>query len=169
MDTPKENVVLESLISYPRNIQILFSKFEEIEQLHVASQKNADAMRAELKTMKKLLAKHFKKTLINEKASKRKPCGFAVPSHVTQELCDFMEKEHGTLISRTETTKYLMTYISENKLQNPDNKQIILPDNKLYALLGEDSKKVDITHFTIQRFINVHFPKKETKNRRVDE
>ena len=53
-----------------------------------------------------------------------------------------------------------MKYISENKLQNPANKRIIVPDAKLYALLGEESKNVDITHFTIQRYINLHFPKK---------
>ena len=155
-----ENVVVTSPVEYPPNIQKLFSRFENIEQLHLDAQKTADSMKSEIKGLRKLLSKYFTKMAKSDKSTKRKPCGFAVPTKVTSELCIFMGLELDTLVSRTEATKFLMKYISENKLQNPSNKRIIVPDVKLYALLGEESKKVDITHFTIQRYINMHFPKK---------
>ena len=164
METP-ENIILADIpdniaLSYPPTVQKLFTRLEKIEQLRVENQKSADLLKMEIKTLTKLLVKYFTKSLKSEKTSKRKPCGFAVPTQVTAELCIFMEKEEGTLISRTEATKYLMKYIADNKLQNPDNKRIIVPNPHLYALLGDDSRNVDITHFTIQRFINLHFPKK---------
>lgn len=160
-----ENVVTEIcetevVSTYPPNVQKLFSRFEKIEQLHADAQKTADSMKTEIKGLKKQLSKYFAKTLKSDKSTKRKPCGFAVPTQVTSELCAFMELDVGSLVSRTEATKFLMKYIADNKLQNPVNKRIIVPDAKLYALLGEESKKVDITHFTIQRYINLHFPKK---------
>jgi chromatin remodeling complex protein RSC6 len=64
------------------------------------------------------------------------------------------------MISRTDATKYLMKYISDNNLQNPTNKRFIIPDAKLDSLLGETSRNTDITHFNIQRYINLHFVKK---------
>ncbi len=36
----------------------------------------------------------------------RKPCGFAVSSKVTPEMCEFMGRKEGELISRIEITKY---------------------------------------------------------------
>ena len=152
-----ENVVVST---YPPNVQKLFSRFEKIEQLHSDAQKTADSMKTEIKGLKKQLSKYFAKTIKSDKSAKRKPCGFAVPTQVTPELCGFMGLDVGSLVSRTEATKFLMKYIADNKLQNPANKRIIVPDAKLYALLGEESKTVDITHFTIQRYINLHFPKK---------
>ena len=160
MTTELENTVIAIAELYPPNVQKLFSRLDRVEQLHADSQKIADSMKTEVKSLKKLLTKYFAKTLKTDKSAKRKPCGFAVPTQVTHELCAFMGLESGALVSRTEATKFLMKYISENKLQNPANKRIIVPDAKLYALLGEESKNVDITHFTIQRYINLHFPKK---------
>ena len=166
MTTPiLENTVVEPetipVSSYPVQIQKLFSRLDRVEQLHAETQKSSDQLKSEIKSLKKALTKHFTKALKSEKSTKRKPCGFAVPTQVSAELCAFMGKSEGELVSRTEATKFLMKYISENQLQNPANKRIIVPDAKLYALLGEESKTVDITHFTIQRFINLHFPKKK--------
>lgn len=70
-----------------------------------------------------------------------------------------MKKEPGSLIARTEVTKKLTEYITNNQLQNPENKRQILPDTNLMGLLGEAAKDVFLTHFTIQKFMNRHFEK----------
>jgi chromatin remodeling complex protein RSC6 len=89
----------------------------------------------------------------------RKPCGFAVSTKVTPEMSEFIGKPIGELISRIEITKYLNKYIKEQHLEHPDNKQIIVPDAKLWTILGEDARDERITHFTIQKYLNKHFVK----------
>jgi chromatin remodeling complex protein RSC6 len=94
----------------------------------------------------------------NKNRGNRKPSGFAVPTSVTPELCEFMGKPEGTLMARTEVTQYIIGYIRENQLQDSENKKFIAPDNKLTKLL--DTKDGDeITYFTIQRYMNKHFIK----------
>jgi chromatin remodeling complex protein RSC6 len=97
---------------------------------------------------------------IDKKKSKgnKKPSGFAKPSKVTKELCEFMNKSEGTEIARTEVTRALVNYIKNNNLQNENNNKIITPDLKLKFLLGvEDGQEV--TYFNIQKFMNKHFVK----------
>jgi len=164
MSTEEENTIIPTTteeFKYPQNIQKLMFKLTKIKALQQDQQKLADTIKSEVKIVEKGLYKYFAKiSKASSKSSKRKPCGFAVPTQVTNELCFFMEKEPGTMISRTDATKYLMKYISDNHLQNPENKRVIIPDAKLSVLLGETSHNVDITHFTIQRYINLHFVKK---------
>jgi upstream activation factor subunit UAF30 len=70
-----------------------------------------------------------------------------------------MGKNDGELISRIDITKYLNKYIKENNLENSENKQIIVPDDKLWKILGEEAVNQKITHFTIQKYLNKHFLK----------
>ena len=90
--------------------------------------------------------------------TKRAPSGFAKPSKVTKELCEFMKRSEGTEIARTEVTKSLIEYIKENKLENKTNSKIIIPDDKLKFLLGiEDGH--ELTYFNIQKYMTKHFIK----------
>jgi chromatin remodeling complex protein RSC6 len=89
----------------------------------------------------------------------RKPCGFAVSSKVSPEMCEFMGRKEGELISRIEITKYLNKYIKEKDLENPENRQNIVPDENLWKILGEEARNEKITHFTIQKYLNKHFVK----------
>jgi len=91
----------------------------------------------------------------------RKPHGFARPTVVSDELCSFMGKEKGSLVSRTEVTKFLIQYIADNNLQNPENRRNILVDAKLKSLFGPESENEKIDYFNMQKFVNRHFPKKE--------
>ena len=88
----------------------------------------------------------------------RKLSGFAVPSQITGELCEFMGVAQGTKIARTEVTQYIIEYIRENKLQEKENRKKILPDVKLKKLL--DSSSDEINYFNIQRYMNKHFIKR---------
>ena len=88
----------------------------------------------------------------------RQPSGFAKPSKVTKELCEFMNKTEGSEIARTEVTRALVAYIKENKLENTTNSKIISPDEKLKSLLGLNDSD-ELTYFTIQKYMNKHFIK----------
>jgi len=95
----------------------------------------------------------------NKNKGNRKPSGFAVPTKITDELCEFMNKPTGTKVARTEVTQYIIEYISKNNLQKVDNRKFIAPDDKLSNLLGVKSTD-EVTYFNIQRYMNRHFVKK---------
>lgn len=114
-----------------------------------------------LKQIRKLetrLTKNNQKSKVN-----RKPHGFARPSEVSDDLCVFMGKEKGSLVSRTEVTKSIIKYIADHKLQNPQNKRQILPDETLLKLFGPEARDTVIDYFTMQKYVNHHFPSKKTE------
>jgi hypothetical protein len=87
-------------------------------------------------------------------------CGFAVAVPVSDLMCEFMEVEKGSLFARTDITKKLNAYIKANGLENPENRQQILPNEHLWKIMGDCQKEgVVITHFNIQKYINGHFLK----------
>ena len=81
-------------------------------------------------------------------------------SKITKELAEFLNLDHDTEISRTDVTSLICKYIKDNNLQNPDNKKIILPDDKLKKLfngyLGEEDQ---LEFFNIQSYLKYHFIK----------
>lgn len=110
------------------------------------------------KTVKKEIKNLKKESSKNKNSGKKKLSGFAKPTKITNELCEFMNKEKGTEIARTDVTKTLIEYIKKNKLENSENSQIINPDEKLKGLLGIDEKE-KLTYFTLQKYMNKHFIK----------
>ena len=146
------------LISNFDKLDILISQYET----DLASMKSAyDSLKIRQKQMKKVLKKLQTKAMKTQNKPKvnRKPCGFARPSLVSNDMCDFLKMDHGSLVSRTEVTKSLIQYIKLHNLQNVTNKRQILPDETLYKLFGEESRKLELTYFTMQKFVNQHFPK----------
>ena len=126
-----------------------------------------NSLQQQVKTLEKSVNKELKGVKkVSEKADKAKPkkprapSGFAKPTKVTKELCDFMNRPEGTEIARTEVTKILSEYIKTNKLQeqNENSKNKIVPDDKLRSLLGISSEEsTNLTFFNIQKYMNKHF------------
>jgi upstream activation factor subunit UAF30 len=110
------------------------------------------------KTVKKQMKGLKKEVTKSKNKGNRKPSGFAKPSKVTKELCEFMKKDEGTEIARTEVTRALVAYIKENKLENKENSKIICPDETLKTLLALDESQ-ELTYFNIQKYMNKHFVK----------
>ena len=94
----------------------------------------------------------------NKNKGNRKPSGFAVPSKITDELCEFMQKPTGTKVARTEVTQYIISYIKNHNLQKEGNRKYITPDESLNKLLGVKDGD-EVTYFNIQRYMNKHFVK----------
>lgn len=111
---------------------------------------------------KTLRDKEKEKKLKQRQRSNKKPSGFALPSSISDELCGFMSKELGTLVARTDVTRFIIGYIKDKNLQNPKNRKYILPDGALKKLLGvgEDDK---LSYFNLQKYMNQHFHKKLVK------
>lgn len=142
----------------------LFEQFDNIIHALSGFKSQVNSIQQQVRVLEKNIKKQMKglkkEVTKNKNKGNRSPSGFAKPSKVTKELCDFMNKEEGSEIARTEVTKALVSYIKENKLENSENSKIICPDEKLKMLLVLDESQ-ELTYFTIQKYMNKHFIKSE--------
>ena len=120
-------------------------------------------MRSLEKTVKREIKQQKKEITKKQSKGNRKPSGFAAASPISKDLCDFMGKDHGSEIARTEVTKFICSYIKQNSLTTDENNRVIKPDDKLHELLGTDDN-TQVTYFNIQRFMNRHFIKNKQKD-----
>jgi len=104
--------------------------------------------------MKKLVEKTERKRA----NARTQPSGFAKPTKISDEMCDFLGVPRGTELSRTDVTRKINAYVKLHNLNKPDNKRIILPDAKLKKILGVTGDE-EVSFFVLQRFIKNHFIK----------
>jgi hypothetical protein len=151
------------VVVYPPHVQKFLDKMDLMKQRLLTNKKEADDTLAEFRQLEKVFEKAVKKLVKKSTKSKkpRKPSGFALPVPVSTELCEFMGLEPGSHGPRTDVTKRLMKYISENNLQNPEKKSVIIPNEPLLRILGDEVKDIVLTHFSIQKYINKHFLKRQ--------
>jgi upstream activation factor subunit UAF30 len=128
----------------------------------IAAITNMDKEFKAIKNLIKLVQKeNDKKEKILKKERDRKekarlsPSGFAKPTDISTEMCDFLEIPHGTLMSRTEVTKNINNYVSKHNLKDLVNGRIIRPDATLKKLLRV-SDEDEVTFFHMQRLLNPH-------------
>lgn len=145
------------------NVDILFDKlqsqFNDSQQILKTLHNNLKILYKEVIKERKELTKKNNK-MNKKKKKKNNLSGFAVPTKITKELADFLNLEHDIEISRTDVTSLICKYIKENNLQNPDNKKIILPDQKLKTLFnGYLSETDQLEFFNIQSYLKYHFIK----------
>lgn len=136
-----------------------------------------EALQAKINTEKEVLAvlkavlKERAKLLKQRKDGKRqrraaggaadgtsKPSGFAKPTKLSTELCDFLGLPSDSMLARTEVTRQLNKYIKDNNLQDPADKRTIKPDGKLQKVLKME-KDAQLTYFNLQSHIKHHFSK----------
>lgn len=97
-----------------------------------------------------------------EPAPKKAPSGITKPTIVSDAMCAFMGKPPGTLIARTEVTKFVTSYIKDHNLKDENAKRQINPDSKLRALLSLPAGD-QLTYFNLQTYMKSHFPPKVIK------
>ena len=86
--------------------------------------------------------------------------GFMKPVSLSREMCKFTGWEKDCPKSRVDVTKFICKYIREKELQNPSDRRIILPDDKLKKLLSIDGSESDpLTYYSLQKKIQHHFNK----------
>ena len=136
------NIILETIGTFRKNLSTLQNQLKTYE-------KNVN------KEMKNL----YKQAEKNKQKGNRKPSGFAKPSKISDELCNFLKVPKKSELARTDVTKRIISYIKDNKLENEENKKIIKCDDNLKKLLKCNDEEV--TYFNIQRFMNTHFIKSQ--------
>jgi chromatin remodeling complex protein RSC6 len=146
--------IIDAFTTINNSLTLFKMQFNTLQQQVRTLEKN---VKKELKSVKKTA-----KPLVQK--AKKAPSGFAKPTKVTKELCEFMDKPEGTEIARTEVTKVLVNYIKSNNLQEQtaDSKNKIVPDDKLKNLLGLNVEETnELTFFNIQKYMNKHFISKK--------
>jgi chromatin remodeling complex protein RSC6 len=120
-------------------------------------------MKSDFKTLEKAMTREMK--IAAKAASKkrrnsgnRKPSGFVKPTRISDELANFLGKEIGTEMARTDVSKEINAYIQAHSLQDKKNGRIIHPDVKLTKLL-KVAKEDELTYFNLQRYMKHHFQK----------
>jgi upstream activation factor subunit UAF30 len=121
---------------------------------------NITTMIANVRALQRSVEKEMKHSNRRSKKQsnkpKREPSGFAKPTEISHQLCDFLAKPYGTEMARTEVTKYLTQYIKQHNLQEPADKRKIKPDGKLSKLLGCGNGD-EVTYFNLQKWMKPHF------------
>jgi chromatin remodeling complex protein RSC6 len=141
-ESDKFTVILDKLQSFVNDMKELISTVKTLQKEHVKMQKQ---------TLKK-----SKKNTVD--GAKRNPSGFAKPTKLSDELCDFLGVAHGSSMARTIVTKHINAYIKKNSLQDESDKRHIIPDDKLKTILSiKEGDK--LTYFNLQTFIKQHFKK----------
>lgn len=146
-EAPSENLV-----------QVLVDKISSLTALNKEIQVVLKQVAREYEKQKKVLDKIQKK----RENARKSPSGFAKPNKISDELCDFIGVPRGTEKSRTDITRYINTYVKEHNLNKPTNRRVILPDEKLKAILNVKEGE-EVTFFILQRLISHHFPPKNVK------
>lgn len=115
-------------------------------------------MQKEHQKLQKHSSKKNKKNQSGGEVSKRSPSGFAKPTKLSDELCNFLNIDVGSSMARTIVTKHINEYIKKNNLQDQSDKRHIIPDANLKSILsiGENDK---LTYFNLQTYIKQHFKK----------
>ena len=120
--------------------------------------KNVTVIQNQIKGLESRVKKDQEKLKKTKQQRKKNNSGFAKPTKISDQLCEFMGIEAGTELARTEVTKYLHEYIKKNSLQVETNKTLIVPDNNLKNLLElEDDVAKEIHFFSLQKYMNKHF------------
>jgi upstream activation factor subunit UAF30 len=133
-------VILEKLQAFSNDLKEVISTVKVLQKEHNKLQKQT--------------TKKAKKV----SGGQRTLSGFAKPSLLSDELCDFMGVTRGTSLARTEVTRMINEYIKKNSLQDAEDKRRILPDAKLKKILNltpEDK----LTYFNLQKYMKHHFTK----------
>merc|ERR1712060_340047 len=120
----------------------------------------------------RLLNKKKKNTRRKSNNQKTNPSGFNKPTLISDELCNFLNIDKGSLLARTDVTRKINKYIKDNNLQGmikdkinketgkmekvKDNRFINCNDN-LHNLLKPTS---ELSYFNLQTYLSPHFKKK---------
>ena len=79
------------------------------------------------------------------------------PYLISNELADFLEIKHGSLLSRLDVSKKISHYIKKYNLQEKECSRVIIPDNKLKILLNISEQ---LTYFNLYKYLRPHLIQK---------
>jgi chromatin remodeling complex protein RSC6 len=137
-----------------KKMEIAMKEMETIFQLQKTTFQQSEKIFYQFQKYANTFIENSKKQL---EKKPRKLSGFALPVPISSTLCNFLNIPEGSQVSRTEVTRFLIQYIQENNLVDPEKKTIIIPNETLKNLLGPDVDLHTLTRFTIQKYMNQHY------------
>ena len=143
------DLVSQRMTEFSAKIQQMMGLFSTVKSDFKTLEK---AVAREMKAAQKATAKK------RQNSGNRKPSGFVKPARISDELANFLGKETGTEMSRTDVRKEINSYIVKHSLKNVNNGRIIHPDAKLTKLL-KVGKDEELTFFNLQKYMKPHFAK----------
>jgi len=185
-----EDTTLQTKLQQPPLFIITASLNSLVQELNQAKTLMND-MQTKVRLIEKNVAA-LTKEKEKEKIIKKKPeikvqphaSGFDTPVAITDELCAFMHKPNGTLVTRLDVTDYLLNYIRMNGLQDMTARKKIKvnePLCKLFRLAQPNAvpndavpndavpndavpnaaatahTEVDITYFNLHKYLQIHY------------
>tara|TARA_B100000524_G_scaffold347339_1_gene249133 strand:- start:1900 stop:2589 length:690 start_codon:yes stop_codon:yes gene_type:complete len=154
------NQMLDSLLASSRKLN------ESQKEISVSLKNFMKDYKKETKELEKSYSKNKNKSKKNPNRVKRTPSGFAVPSKISDEMCEFLGIAKDTHLSRTDVTRKLTNYIRVKDLQVESNRRRFTPDAPLSAILGplqDVDKEKGYTYFNLQRYITPHIKSSSSK------
>ena len=121
------------------------------------SSEEIQQLQKDIKSLTKLVRKvynHLQDPTGEKAAERAKNSALLRPKRVSDELRGFLALGADEMISRPEVTKRISAYIKEKGLQHPDNKKVIVPDDKLKKLLKPTA---DLTYTSMQSLLSPHY------------
>ena len=149
------------MIKVPANVKKMEAAIHSMEAIIDDQHKRMMNLEKEFNGFKRFAASFIENIKKSCEKKPRKASGFVLAVPISNQLCDFLDIPHGSQVSRTEVTKYLIAYISDNGLTNPEKKTLVIPDERLAQLLGPDVDLETLTRFTIQKYMNRHYLPRE--------
>ena len=119
------------------------------------------ALRSELKSLAKVTRKIMRKLEDpdgSKAAERAKNNGFNRKNRITDTLQQFLGVEPGTMVSRSEVTKFISAYINDKGLKSKENGREIVLDDKLRALLNPPADET-LTFLNLQKYLSPHYIK----------
>ena len=119
------------------------------------------SLRNEIKSLTKIVRKirTHQEDPSGEKAKARAVNnGFNRALEISPKLREFLGLDADEEVSRSEVTRRINKYITENGLKHPDNGRMIILDAKLIDLLAPP-EGVQVTFLNIQKYLSPHYVK----------
>ena len=157
LDSPSESSVESEEFDYTSEITTLKDSLRDALTLIKNLTVQVNTFEKRLNRDKKVVQKRLNKKPRRASSGLN---GFSKPGPVSDELRKFLSLGKDELIARTDVTKRITTYCLEHKLQNENDKRIILPNKALTKLLNVP-KGETLTYFNLQKYMKVHFPNKD--------
>lgn len=146
---PETVEVQSDVVSTEPETDILQSITKKVSEISLISKD----LIAQIKVLQKDYIKMQKATAKKAPSQRKNPSGFAKPTKLSKDLCDFLSLPESTELARTAVTKHINAYIMQHNLQNPENKKLILADEKLSKLLNLQPTDQPLSYFNLQRYM----------------
>ena len=152
-----EPVVTDTVAAVPplqEEFAALLSKLQQVTAV-------ISSLRTSVRDLEKKANREIKaatKAKAKSRKGNRAPSGFVMPAKISDELANFLGKDQGSEMARTEVTREINAYIRKHNLQDSKNGRIINADASLTKLL-KLNKQDELTYFNLQRYMSPHFAK----------